>query len=71
MSIQQFVDSPIGKPLVWVLTFLSRVTVMKRKDAEGKVVEKTPLDSVNGTIIAGVILLGVLLLAVRIAAMVS
>lgn len=71
MSIEKFVESPIGKPLVLVLGVLSRVTVMRKKDAQGKVVEKTPLDSVQGTIIAGVVLLGMLLLAVRIAAIVS
>jgi hypothetical protein len=56
-----------GNLIVAVLACIARVTVIKRKDAQGKVVEKTPLDSVNGTVIAGFVMLAVLIVLVRIA----
>lgn len=67
MSIETFTDSPLGKLIVSFLTFLSRVTVMKRKTADGKVVEKTPLDSLWGTVFAGVVVLCIVIVAIRIA----
>ena len=70
-GIEAFVESPIGKLIVGILTPITRVTVMKSKDAQGKAVEKTPLDTLQGTVIAGLVLLVVLVIAIRIAAVVS
>ena len=70
-GIEAFVQSPIGKLIVGILTPITRVTVMKGKDAQGKTVEKTPLDTLNGTVIYGIVLTVILIAAVRIAAVVS
>ena len=70
-TIEKIVGNPLGKLLVGLLTPLTRVTVMKSKNAQGQVVEKTPLDNLWGTVIAGVVLLGIIIVAVRIAAVVS
>jgi len=65
VSIEKFIDSPLGKPIVGILTCIARITV--RKTADG---EKTPLDTPKGTVIAGILLLGATIIAVRIAAIV-
>lgn len=70
-GIETFVESPIGKLIVGILTPITRITVIKSKDAQGKVVEKTPLDTLSGTVWGGIALLVVLVIAVRIFAMVS
>lgn len=59
-GIELFVDGA-GKPIVMLLTPITRITVMKKKDAAGKVVEKTPLDTLSGTVWMGI---GITILAV-------
>ena len=66
MTIESFVNSPLGKLVVGILTVIARITVIKTKDGE-----KTPLDTVHGTIIAGFVVLGLTLIFVRVAAIVS
>lgn len=70
-GIEAFVESPIGKLIVGILTPISRITVMKKKNTEGKVVEKTPLDTPSGTVWAGIILLVVLVVLVRVVVMLT
>ena len=65
-GIEAFVQSPLGKIIVAILTPITRMTVMKSKDAQGKVVEKTPLDGLQGTVIGGVVLTLVLVVAIRV-----
>lgn len=70
-GIECFVESPIGKLIVGILTPITRITVMKTKDATGKVVEKTPLDSLSYTVWAGIILTVVTVAIVRVVVMLT
>ena len=70
-GIEAFVVSPLGKIIVGILTPITRVTVMKSKDAQGKSIEKTPLDNLNGTVVAGLVLTVALVVAVRIWVMID
>ena len=70
-GIEAFVESPIGKLIVGILTPITRITVMKSKDAQGKVIEKTPLDTPGGTVKAGIVLLVLLVVLVRVVVMLT
>ncbi len=66
-GIEAFVTMFPGNLIVAILTPITRVTVMKKEYAQGKVVERTPLDTINGTVISGFVLLAVLIALIRIA----
>ena len=66
-GIESFVTMFPGNLIVAILTFITRITVMKKKDAQGKTVEKTPLDTVKGTVISGFALLAIIIVLIRIA----
>jgi len=70
-GIVAFVESPIGKIIVGILTPIARITVMKSKDSAGKVVEKTPLDSLSGTVWAGIIITVCLVVGIRLVVMLT
>jgi len=61
MTIESFVNSPLGKLIVGFLTIIARITVIKTKDGE-----KTPLDTVHGTIIAGLVILAIAIIVIRV-----
>jgi hypothetical protein len=67
--METFVDGG-GKIIVGILTPITRITVRKSKDAQGKVVEKTPLDSLSGTVWWGIGLTVVSVVIIRILAMI-
>lgn len=62
MSIESFVNNPLGKCLVGLLRLINSITVIGGK---------SPLDTPKGTVVVGLVVLGLTLLAVRIAAIVS
>ena len=65
-GIETFVENPLGKLTVAILTPFMRFTVRKTKDAQGKAVEKTPLDTISGTVWTGIILLVASVIIIRI-----
>jgi len=68
-GMETFVDGGLGKLIVGILTPLTRITIRKSKDAQGKVTEKTPLDTISGTVWMGVGILIVSLVIIRVIAM--
>ena len=61
-SIEGFIESPIGKPIVASLSFIAGITVINGK---------TFLESPHKTVVAGVLLTGAAIIGIRIAAVVS
>ena len=57
MSIEGFIESPVGKPIVAVLSFIAGITVINGK---------TFLESPHKTVVAGILLTGVTVIAIRI-----
>ena len=57
-----FIESPIGKPIVALLSFIAGITVINGK---------TFLESPHKTVVAGVLLTGAAIIGIRIAAVVS